>query len=208
MDFILRSDARARVLKVTFRKSVTDDRFLAAFAAVKDFVAQRGPYHGITDFSEAGGVEISNGMLDYLGGRAPAFPVAMRRIVVAPTPEAHVSARVVQRLRSGSSAPIEITATTEEAYLGLGTNASDLIVVPAFRSLDLEAARQRAFEAEIRLIRQLAIIQHLARDRRQHKAAARARQILETLQDSLDLARDHVRRLERELGEDGQSNSN
>jgi hypothetical protein len=50
MGFILRRNACVRVLMITFENVVTDDGFLAGFAAVKDFVSQRGPHHGITDF--------------------------------------------------------------------------------------------------------------------------------------------------------------
>ena len=131
MGFMLRSDTRARVLMVSFRRVVTDHCFLAAFAAVKDFVARHGPYHGITDFSQVDSVAITNEMLNNLGGMAPAFPAAMRRIVVAPTPAAYVCARIVQGLRSGSTAPIEIVATTDEACLMLGTRDSHLVEVQA-----------------------------------------------------------------------------
>ena len=37
---------------ITFGKVVTDDEFRVGLAAVKDFVSQRGPHHGITDFSQ------------------------------------------------------------------------------------------------------------------------------------------------------------
>ena len=60
MDFILRCDARVRVLMITFGKVVTDDVFLAGLAAVRDFVSQRGPHHGIADFSWVESFEITN----------------------------------------------------------------------------------------------------------------------------------------------------
>ena len=134
MGFILRSDARARVLMVTFGKVVTDSCFLAAFAAVKDFVAQHGPHHGITDFSQVDSLAITNELLNDLGRRAPAFPAAMRRIVVASTPAVDVAARIVQMLRSGSSARIEVIATTDEACRMLGTSDADLAVLTAWCS--------------------------------------------------------------------------
>jgi hypothetical protein len=127
MDFIMRRDARARVLMVTFGKVVTDDEFLAGFAAVKDFVSHHGPHHGITDFSRVESFEITNELLIALGSMAPAFPTAMRRVVVASTPAVYVGTRILQALRSGSSGPIEIIATVDEAYAALGTNSSDLI---------------------------------------------------------------------------------
>jgi hypothetical protein len=129
MSFILRYDARIRVLMITFGEVVTDDGFLAGFAAVKDFVSQRGPYHGITDFSQVESFEITNELLSELGSVAPAFPTPMRRLVVASTPAAYVCTRIVQMLRSRSSAPIEIIATADEACAILGTNSSDLIEV-------------------------------------------------------------------------------
>lgn len=129
MDFILRSDAHTRVLMVTFGKVVTDSSFLAALAAVKDFVARHGPHHGITDLSQVDSLEMTNEMLNDVGRMAPAFPAAMRRLVVASTPAAYVSARIVQKLRSGSSAPIEIIETTDEACRILGTSDADLNVV-------------------------------------------------------------------------------
>jgi hypothetical protein len=131
MGFILRCDPRARVLMITFKKVVTDNGFLAGFAAVKDFVSQRGPHHGITDFSQVESFELTNELLSELGSVAPAFPTPMRRLVVASTPAAYVSTRIVQALRSGSSAPIEVAATINEAYAMLGMNSSDLIDVPA-----------------------------------------------------------------------------
>ena len=131
VSFILRCDARVRVLMITFGKVVTDDGFLAGFAAVKDFVNQRGPYHGITNFSQVESFEISNELLNALGSMAPAFPTPMRRLVVASTPAAYVCARIVQTLRSGSSAPIEVAATADNACAMLGTHSFDLIDVQA-----------------------------------------------------------------------------
>jgi hypothetical protein len=131
MGFILRCDARVQVLMITFGKVVTDDVFLAGFAAVKDFVRQRGPHHGITDFSQVESFEITNELLSELGSVAPAFPTPMRRLVVASTPAAYVCTRMVQTLRSGSSAPVEIIATADGACAMLGTNGSDLIDVQA-----------------------------------------------------------------------------
>ena len=130
MGFILRCDARVRVLMITFAKVVTDDSFLAGFAAVKDFVSKHGPHHGITDFSQVESFEITNELLSELGWKAPAFPTPMRRLVVASMPAVYVCARIVQELRSGSSAPIEIIATVDEACAILETNNLDLIDAP------------------------------------------------------------------------------
>jgi hypothetical protein len=127
MDFILRCDARVRVLMITFGKVVTDEVFLAGLAAVRDFVSQRGPHHGIADFSRVESFEITNELLNELGSMAPVFPTPMRRLVVASTPAAYVCTRIVQTLRSGSSAPIEVVATADRAYATLGTNGPDLI---------------------------------------------------------------------------------
>jgi hypothetical protein len=129
MGVILRFDARVRVLMITFGQVVTDDEFLAGFAAVKDFMSQRGPHHGITDFSRAENIEITNELLNELGTTAPAIPPPMRRLIVASTPAAYVCTRIVQTLRSGSSGPIEIVATVDEACAMLGTNCLDLIDV-------------------------------------------------------------------------------
>jgi hypothetical protein len=127
MSFILRCDARTRVLMISFGKFVTDDGFLAGLAAVKDFVGQHGPHHGITDFSQVESLGLSNELLNQLGSMPPAFPVPMRRLVVASTPAAYVCTRIVQTLRSGSFASIEVAATVEEACAMLGTSAIDLI---------------------------------------------------------------------------------
>jgi hypothetical protein len=140
MSFILRSDARARVLAVIFGKIVTDRGFLAGFAAVRDFVKDHGPHHGITDFSGVASFEITNDLLSQLGAVEPAFPIPMRRIVVASTPAAYVCARIVQSLRSGSFAPIEIAATFDNACASLGTSSSDLIEVPTSKA-DYRLAR-------------------------------------------------------------------
>ena len=51
MSFIFRSDTRADVLMITFDRVVTDEVFVAGFAAVKDFLGRHGPGHGIADFS-------------------------------------------------------------------------------------------------------------------------------------------------------------
>jgi hypothetical protein len=138
MSFILRSDARARVLAVFFGKIVTDRGFLAGFAAVRDFVKEHGPHHGITDFSGAESVEVTNDLLSQLGAVEPAFPIPMRRIVVASTPATYVCARIVQSLRSGSFAPIEIIATFDNACASLGTSSSDLIEVTPKAAYRLE----------------------------------------------------------------------
>ena len=114
---------------ITFGKIVTDDVFLTGFAAVRDFVSKCGPHHGITDFSQVEGFAITNELLSELGSIAPAFPPPMRRLVVASTPAADVCSRMVQTLRSGSSAPIEISATADRACVMLGTNSFDLIDV-------------------------------------------------------------------------------
>jgi hypothetical protein len=129
MDFVLRYNSRTCVLLVTFGPIVTDEIFLAGLAAVKDFVSQHGPHHGITDFSGVGTFEISNEMLSQIGHTAPAIPMPMRRIVVAPEPASYVSARIVQALRADTSAPIEIVAKIDTALAMLGTNGSDLIEV-------------------------------------------------------------------------------
>jgi hypothetical protein len=129
MGVILRFDARVRVLMITFGQVVTDDEFLAGFAAVKDFMSQRGPHHGITDFSRAENIEITNELLNELGTTAPAIPPPMRRLIVASTPAAYVCTRIVQTLRSGSSGPIEIVATVDAACAMLGTSCLDLIDV-------------------------------------------------------------------------------
>lgn len=131
MGFVLRCDARVCVLMITFGKVVTDDGFLAGFAAVKDFVSQRGSHHGIADFSQVESFEITNELLRELSAMAPAFPTPMRRLVVASTPAAYVSTRIVQALRSGASAAIEIVATTDGACAMLGTSSTDLVDVRA-----------------------------------------------------------------------------
>jgi hypothetical protein len=128
-SFILRCDARVRVLMITFGKVLTDDGFLAGFAAVKDFVNQRGPHHGITDLSQVECFEVSNELLNAIGSMSPAFPTPMRRLVVASTPAAYVCTRIVQMLRSGSSAPIEVVATIDKSCAMLGTSSSNLIDV-------------------------------------------------------------------------------
>jgi hypothetical protein len=73
MGFILRCDARVHVLMITFGEVVTDNVFLAGFAAVKDFVSQRGPHHGITNFSQVENFGFSNELLNELRSMAPAF---------------------------------------------------------------------------------------------------------------------------------------
>lgn len=127
--FILRCDARVRVLMITFGKVLTDDGFLAGFAAVKDFVNQRGPHHGIADLSQVESFEVSNELLNAIGSMTPAFPPPMRRLVVASTPAALVCSSIVQTLRSGSSAPIEIIGAIDKACAMLGTSSSDFISV-------------------------------------------------------------------------------
>src|ERR1700761_6046630 len=100
---------------INFGSTVTDEIFLACFAAVKDFVSQRGPHHGVTDFSGVRTLEISNEMLSQIGRMPPAIPAPMRRIVVAPEPASYVSARIVQALRADTTAPIEIVAQIDTA---------------------------------------------------------------------------------------------
>lgn len=129
MDFMLHANEKSRVLMVTFGTVVTDDRFLAGFAAVKDYLGQHGPHHGIADFSQVERFDMSNEMLSQIAAMAPAFPVGMRRIVVAPTPAAYVATRIVQALRSGSSAPIEIAATTDGALQLLAADSGDFTAV-------------------------------------------------------------------------------
>jgi hypothetical protein len=129
MGFVLRYNSRARVLLVTFGPIVTDEIFLGGVAAVKDFVSQHGPRHGITDLSGVRTFEISNEMLIQIGHMPPAFPGPMRRVVVAPEPASYVSARIVQALRADTSAPIEIAANIDTAFAMLGANGSDLIEI-------------------------------------------------------------------------------
>ena len=127
MSFTLRFDSRAQVLMITFGKTVTDDTFMAGFAAVRNFVAEYGPHHGITDFSGVESFDLTAGLLNQLGSMAPAFPIVMRRIVVATTAASYSSARIVQTLRLGSFAPIEIAGSADEAFAMLGTSRADLI---------------------------------------------------------------------------------
>ena len=129
MDFVLRYNSRTDVLLVTFGPIVTDEIFLAGFAAVKDFVSRHGPYHGVTDLSGVRTFEISNELLSQIGHMAPAIPAPMRRVVVAPEPASYVSARIVKALRADTSAPIEIVAQLDTAFAMLGTNCSDLIEI-------------------------------------------------------------------------------
>jgi hypothetical protein len=127
MSFILRSDSQAQVLMISFGKVVTDDSFMAGFAAVQDFVTKNGPHHGITDFSGIESFELTAGLLNQLGSTAPAIPIVMRRIIVATTPAVFGGAQIVQTLRFGSFAPIEIAGSTDEAFAMLGTCDSNLI---------------------------------------------------------------------------------
>lgn len=129
MDFILRSDPRAGVLMVTLGRAVTDNIFLAGFAAVKDFMIRNGPHHGIVDFSRVERFRLSNEMLSELGRVPPAIPTQMRRVIVASEPAAYVSARIVQGLRADTAAPIEIVTTRDAAYAMLKTTDVDLIAV-------------------------------------------------------------------------------
>lgn len=129
MGFILHANKNSRVLIVAFSEVVTDGIFLAGFAAVKDFLNQHGPHHGIADFSQVERFEMSNEMLSQIASMAPAFPAEMRRIVVASTPAPYVAARIVQALRSESSAPIEIAETTADAVQLLAADRAQFIAV-------------------------------------------------------------------------------
>jgi hypothetical protein len=131
MSFVLRTDSRAQVLMITFGKVVTDETFLAGFATVRDFVNKHGPHHGITDLSAVESFELTSELLGQLGSMPPAFPIVMRRVVVATTPAAYGGARIVQTLRYGSFAPIEIVGSTDEAFATLGTSSADLIEINA-----------------------------------------------------------------------------
>jgi hypothetical protein len=98
---------------------------------VKDFINEHGAYHGITDFSQVASFQISNELLIQIGSmETPACPITMRRLVVASGPASYVAARIVQALRSETSAPIEIIGTIDEACALMKTNSSDLIEVP------------------------------------------------------------------------------
>ena len=61
----------------------------------------------------------------------------------------------------------------------------------------LDVARRHVFEGEQRVIRQMALIQELVRNKHAETVAL-ARAILESLEDSLALAHNNVRRLEEQ----------
>ena len=82
MELRLRYDPAHRILLIEFRETLTNTIYLAAYEAVKEFMDQHGPHHGIWDFSLVDNLSVSNQQLNQVALMAPVIPVRMRRFVV------------------------------------------------------------------------------------------------------------------------------
>jgi hypothetical protein len=128
-DYDLRFDAKHRVLLITFGKRVTDTIYMTGYDAVKHFVAARGPYSLIVDFSLVEDFGLSNKLVREIADMTPASPAGMGRVVVAPQPAAYGVSRIVETLRSETVAAIKVVRTIAEAYAGFGASAADFAPV-------------------------------------------------------------------------------
>jgi hypothetical protein len=128
-DYGLRFDAKHRVLLITFGKRVTDTIYMSGYDAVKRFVAARGPYSLIVDFSPVEDFGLSSKFVREIGAMTPASPAGMARIVVAPQPAVYGVSRIVETLRAETVAAIKVVRTLAEAYASFVASDSDFVPV-------------------------------------------------------------------------------
>ncbi|HEX4192270.1 MAG TPA: hypothetical protein VHY80_04195 [Stellaceae bacterium] len=115
-NFTLQAAADHRLLLVTFGRTLNDEIYMDAYHAVQGFMAQRGFYHAIIDFSAVEDFGLSIKMGRRIGAMSPAVPAHMQRIVVAPQEAIYGTAREVQTWREYAVGRIRIVKSVDAAY--------------------------------------------------------------------------------------------
>lgn len=128
-EFHAQFDARHRVLLVTAGPRVSREIYLRVYAAVKRFAAQEGACSMILDLSGVTDFQVPLEFLREIAAMEPAVPAAMQRIAVAPQPAIFGSARVVETLRSETTAPIAVVRSLAEAMLAVGSSPTDFVAL-------------------------------------------------------------------------------
>ncbi|HEV8015158.1 MAG TPA: hypothetical protein VGP48_06475 [Stellaceae bacterium] len=129
LDFSLRFDAKDHVLLIAIGTRLNKSIYMAAYDALKRFVATRERCSVILDMCAVTDFDLSTEFLREIGSMKPAVPVGMSRVAVAAQPAIYGSARIVQALRTGTLAPITVVRTIDEAYEFYGAAAADFVAV-------------------------------------------------------------------------------
>ena len=124
-NFRPRFSARHRVLLLTAGKRLDQDIYMSAYHLMKRFMAAHGPCSTIFDLSAVTEFDMSYEFLREIVDMPTAVPIGMKRLAVAPNPVVFGSGRVLETLRSGTAAPINIYRTLDEAYAVFGATAAD-----------------------------------------------------------------------------------
>jgi len=116
MGFVLDFDAKNKILRVTLEGLLTDAILLGSYAAAAGYVASHPPCRGIVDFSGVTNFEVSSAGMQQLAERAPAFPTASMRVLVAPRDVSYGMVRMFQILGEKTRPNLHVVHTMDEAY--------------------------------------------------------------------------------------------
>jgi hypothetical protein len=123
--FALDFDAKNNILRVTLEGRLTDEILLDSYTTAAGYVASHPPCRGIVDFSGVTKFEVSSGAMRELAGKAPAFPEANMRVLVAPRDSSYGMVRMFQILGEKKRPNMHVVRTLEEGYGLLGVEAPE-----------------------------------------------------------------------------------
>jgi len=115
-DYVLKFDARHRVLPIRAGRILTEESFLECYAAVHRFA------RGVAGCS---GITLSIKFLRTVAASPPAFPAGTIRVVVAPDRAAFGLSRMFQRFRDGMHGEFQVVRTLNEALAALSIEAAE-----------------------------------------------------------------------------------
>jgi hypothetical protein len=125
MGFVLDFDARNKILRVTLEGRLTDEILLGSYDAAAGYVVSHSPCRGIVDFSGVTIFEVSSDAMRKLAERAPAFPAANMRVLVAPRAHIYGMTRMFQILGESTRPNMHVVHTMEEAHRLLGLESPE-----------------------------------------------------------------------------------
>src|SRR5579862_6217190 len=114
-------DSRNGILRCRVRGHVTDEIMMEYCRVAEDYFARICPLRGLYDFSTVISFEISAQAIRELARRAPAMPDPSRvRVIVAPTYNMFILARMFQFLGARTRPNLHIVRTQREAWQVMG----------------------------------------------------------------------------------------
>jgi hypothetical protein len=128
-DYVLKFDARQRILLITFGKILTESSFMNCYCDVQRFAAGVGGCAGITDLTEVEHFLLSIKFLRTVAEAPPAIPPGTIRVVVAPDRLAFGLSRIFQLFRDGMRGELQVVRTLDEAFAKLRVQAAEFAAV-------------------------------------------------------------------------------